>query len=238
MTTDQTEDTAVISFDGVSVTYESRLVLNQVDFRLRNGEFVYLIGQTGAGKSSFLKLIYREVLPAEGRVRVDEYDLGRMSNRQVPFLRRKLGIVFQDFQLLPDRSVYENVAFALEVTGNSGKFIKQRVVEVLSMVGLSNKRNQYPAELSGGEQQRVVIARALANEPRIMLADEPTGNLDPDASASIMELLQQINNRGMAVLMVTHNYDLVRQFPYRTIRINNGKLQDIPQSKIIAAAKR
>ncbi|KPQ00327.1 MAG: cell division transport system ATP-binding protein FtsE [Bacteroidetes bacterium HLUCCA01] len=238
MTSEQAEDTAVISFDGVSVTYESRLVLNQVDFRLRNGEFVYLIGQTGAGKSSFLKLIYREVLPAEGRVRVDEYDLGKMSNRQVPFLRRKLGIVFQDFQLLPDRSVYENVAFALEVTGNSGKFIKQRVVEVLSMVGLSNKRNQYPAELSGGEQQRVVIARALANEPRIMLADEPTGNLDPDASASIMELLQQINNRGMAVLMVTHNYDLVRQFPYRTIRINSGKLQDIPQSKIIAAAKR
>jgi len=238
MTSEQAEDTAVISFDGVSVTYESRLVLNQVDFRLRNGEFVYLIGQTGAGKSSFLKLIYREVLPAEGRVRVDEYDLGKMSNRQVPFLRRKLGIVFQDFQLLPDRSVYENVAFALEVTGNSGKFIKQRVVEVLSMVGLSNKRNQYPAELSGGEQQRVVIARALANEPRIMLADEPTGNLDPDASASIMELLQQINNRGMAVLMVTHNYDLVRQFPYRTIRINSGKLQDIPHSKIIAAAKR
>jgi cell division transport system ATP-binding protein len=207
-------------------------VLNQVDFKLDNGEFVYLIGKTGAGKSSFLKLIYREVLPFEGHVRVDEFDLTKMSSRKVPYLRRRLGIVFQDFQLLPDRSVYENVAFALEVTGNTRKYIKERVMEVLSMVGLSNKRNQSPGELSGGEQQRVVIARALANEPRIMLADEPTGNLDPDISASIMELLKQINNRGMAVLMVTHNYDLVRQFPFRTIRIHEGKLQEIPREKI------
>jgi cell division transport system ATP-binding protein len=225
-------DSTIIEFKGVSVMYESRLVLNQVDFKLDNGEFVYLIGKTGAGKSSFLKLIYREVLPIEGNVRVDEYDLTKMSNRQVPYLRRRLGIVFQDFQLLPDRSVYENVAFALEVTGNTRKHIKSRVMEVLSMVGLSNKRNQSPGELSGGEQQRVVIARALANEPRIMLADEPTGNLDPDISASIMELLQQINNRGMAVLMVTHNYDLVRQYPFRTIRIHEGRLQEIPRDKI------
>jgi len=225
-------DSTIIEFNGVSVMYESRLVLNQVDFKLDNGEFVYLIGKTGAGKSSFLKLIYREVLPFEGNVRVDEFDLTKMSSRKVPYLRRRLGIVFQDFQLLPDRSVYENVAFALEVTGNTRKYIKERVMEVLSMVGLSNKRNQSPGELSGGEQQRVVIARALANEPRIMLADEPTGNLDPDISASIMELLKQINNRGMAVLMVTHNYDLVRQFPFRTIRIHEGKLQEIPREKI------
>ncbi|MCH8494355.1 MAG: cell division ATP-binding protein FtsE [Balneolales bacterium] len=231
-----TSDQTVVSFDGVSVMFESRLVLNQVDFKLENGEFVYLIGQTGAGKSSFLKLIYREIQPMEGQVRVDEFNLSSMSNRQIPMLRRRLGIVFQDFKLLPDRSVYENVAFALEVTGNTRKFIKQRVMEVLSMVGLSNKRNQSPHELSGGEQQRVVIARALANEPRIMLADEPTGNLDPDASNSIMELLQQINNRGMAVLMVTHNYDLVRQYPFRTVRIHEGKLQEIPRSKIRAAS--
>lgn len=231
-----TSDQTVVSFDGVSVMFESRLVLNQVDFKLENGGFVYLIGQTGAGKSSFLKLIYREIQPMEGQVRVDEFNLSSMSNRQIPMLRRRLGIVFQDFKLLPDRSVYENVAFALEVTGNTRKFIKQRVMEVLSMVGLSNKRNQSPHELSGGEQQRVVIARALANEPRIMLADEPTGNLDPDASNSIMELLQQINNRGMAVLMVTHNYDLVRQYPFRTVRIHEGKLQEIPRSKIRAAS--
>jgi cell division transport system ATP-binding protein len=227
-------DSSIIEFEGVSVMYESRLVLNQVDFKLDNGEFVYLIGKTGAGKSSFLKLIYREVLPIEGRVRVDEFELAKMSSRQVPYLRRRLGIVFQDFQLLPDRSIYDNVAFALEVTGNTRRHIKERVMEVLSMVGLNNKRNQSPAELSGGEQQRVVIARALANEPRIMLADEPTGNLDPDISASIMELLMQINNRGMAVLMVTHNYDLVRQFPFRTVRVHEGKLHEIPRERIRA----
>jgi len=225
-------DKTVITFNKVSVVYEGRMVLNQVDFKLHNGEFAYLIGQTGAGKSSFLKLIYREVTPYEGDVIVDEFNLSKMSDRKTPFLRRKLGIVFQDFQLLPDRSVYENVAFALEVTGNTRKHIKQRVLEVLSMVGLSNKRNQMPSELSGGEQQRVVIARALANEPRIMLADEPTGNLDPDASNNIMDLLAQINNRGMAVLMVTHNYDLVRQYAYRTIRLHEGKLQEIPRSKM------
>lgn len=222
----------VVEFREASVVYEGKLVLDRIDFQLQNGEFVYLIGQTGAGKSSFLKLIYREVLPYEGKVLVDNMDLVNMPSRQVPFLRRKLGIVFQDFQLLGDRNVYENVAFALQVTGNTSKFIKQRTLELLSLVGLSNKRGQMPSELSGGEQQRVVIARALANEPRIMLADEPTGNLDPDVSASIMELLHTINNRGMAVLMVTHNYDLVRNFPNRTIRLHQGKIQDIPRTSI------
>jgi cell division transport system ATP-binding protein len=222
----------VVEFREASVVYEDKLVLDRIDFQLQNGEFVYLIGQTGAGKSSFLKLIYREILPYEGKVLVDDMDLVNMPSKQVPFLRRKLGIVFQDFQLLGDRNVYENVAFALQVTGNTSKFIKQRTLELLSLVGLSNKRGQMPSELSGGEQQRVVIARALANEPRIMLADEPTGNLDPDVSASIMELLHTINNRGMAVLMVTHNYDLVRNFPNRTIRIHQGKIQDIPRSSI------
>lgn len=224
-------DNPVVEFNDVTLVYEGKLILDEVDFKLQNGEFAYLIGNTGAGKSSFLKLIYKEVNPMRGVIKVDEFNLQKMSPRKVPFLRRKLGIVFQDFQLLPDRNVYDNVAFALQVTGNSGKFIKQRVLEVLSMVGLSNKRNQMPNELSGGEQQRVVIARALANEPRIMLADEPTGNLDPDASNSIMELLQQINNRGMAVLMVTHNYDLVRNFPYRTIRLQDGKILDIPRGR-------
>jgi cell division transport system ATP-binding protein len=222
----------VVEFRDVSVVYEGKLVLDTINFNLYNGEFVYLIGQTGAGKSSFLKLIYRDVLPYEGKVFVDQMNISTMPNKNVPYLRRKLGIVFQDFQLLQDRDVYDNVAFALQVTGNTRKFIRQRVMEVLSMVGLSNKRNQMPDDLSGGEQQRVVIARALANEPRIMLADEPTGNLDPDVSNNIMELFHTINNRGMAVLMVTHNYDLVRNFPNRTIRINEGKLQDIPKTSI------
>ena len=217
----------VVEFRDVSVVYEGKLVLDKINFNLFNGEFVYLIGQTGAGKSSFLKLIYRDVLPYEGKVFVDQMNISTMPNKNVPFLRRKLGIVFQDFQLLQDRNVYDNVAFALQVTGNTRKFIKQRAMEVLSMVGLSNKRNQMPDELSGGEQQRVVIARALANEPRIMLADEPTGNLDPEVSHSIMELFRTINNRGMAILMVTHNYDLVKKYPHRTVRINHGQLQEV-----------
>ncbi|MEX2397519.1 MAG: ATP-binding cassette domain-containing protein [Balneolales bacterium] len=150
-----------------------------------------------------------------------------MKEKKVPYLRRSLGIVFQDFQLLPDRNVYENIAFALEVTGNKRSFIKQRVTEVLSMVGLGHKKSNMPDELSGGEQQRVVIARALVNEPRIMLADEPTGNLDPEASQSIMDLLRQINNRGMAVLMVTHNYDVVKQYRSRTVRLKDGQLQEV-----------
>jgi len=214
----------VIEFRNVSVRFENRLVLNDVNFKLHNGEFIYLIGSTGAGKSSFLKSIYRDVIPQVGEIYVDNELITTLPDRKVPYLRRKLGIVFQDFQLLPDRNVYDNVAFALQVTGHRTSDIKMRVAEVLNLVGLGNKRNQMPNELSGGEQQRVVIARALANEPRILLADEPTGNLDPDASAAIMDVLKIINNRGMAVLMVTHNYDLVRQYPFRTVKLDQGTL--------------
>jgi cell division transport system ATP-binding protein len=214
----------VIEFRNVSVRFENRLVLNDVNFKLHNGEFIYLIGSTGAGKSSFLKSIYRDVIPQVGEIYVDNELITTLPDRKVPYLRRKLGIVFQDFQLLPDRTVYDNVAFALQVTGHRNSDIKMRVAEVLNLVGLGNKRNQMPNELSGGEQQRVVIARALANEPRILLADEPTGNLDPDASAAIMDVLKVINNRGMAVLMVTHNYDLVRQYPFRTVKLDQGTL--------------
>lgn len=223
---------SVIDFYNVSVTYDRRRVLDGVNFTLGNGEFSYLIGQTGAGKSSFLKLIYRDILPDEGTVRVADMDVSAMSEKQVPYLRRRLGIVFQDFQLLPDRTVYDNVAFAMEVTGEKKRFIKQRVLEVLGMVGLSHKRKSMPGDLSGGEQQRVVIARALANEPRIMLADEPTGNLDPEASNAIMELLKQINNRGMAVLMVTHDYDTVKQYPFRTVKLENGRLKEVEAAKL------
>ncbi|MEX2641321.1 MAG: cell division ATP-binding protein FtsE [Balneolales bacterium] len=217
----------VIEFSGVTVRFDERPVLHNLNFKLHNGEFVYLIGQTGAGKSSFLKLVYRDIIPEYGTVQVADYKVDTLKEKRVPYLRRSLGIVFQDFQLLPDRNVYENVAFALEVTGNKNSFIKQRVTEVLSMVGLSHKKNNMPDELSGGEQQRVVIARALVNEPRIMLADEPTGNLDPEASQSIMDLLRQINNRGMAVLMVTHNYDVVKQYRYRTVKLKDGQLHEV-----------
>lgn len=220
-------ENAVIELRNVSLTFEQRTILNNVNFKLQNGEFAYLIGATGIGKSSFLKLLYRDLLPDAGSVRVTDYPVNKISTKEIPMLRRRLGIVFQDFQLLPDRNVFDNVAFALQVTGEKPGFIKQRVIEVLTMVGLSHRRRHMPGELSGGEQQRVVIARALANEPRILLADEPTGNLDPEASRHIMDLLLQINNRGMAVLMVTHDYALVKKYPNRTLRLINGSLQDL-----------
>jgi len=218
---------SVIELENVTVSYDHRKVLDNINFTLENGEFSYLIGQTGAGKSSFLRLIYRDLLPDFGKVRVADMEVTSLSDKKVPYLRRRLGIVFQDFQLLADRTVYENVAFSLEVTGEKKNYIKQRVLEVLGMVGLSHKRKNMPDDLSGGEQQRVVIARALANEPRILLADEPTGNLDPNASAEIMELLKQINNRGMAVLMVTHDYDTVKQYPYRTVKLEDGGIKEV-----------
>ncbi|MDZ7719558.1 MAG: cell division ATP-binding protein FtsE [Balneolaceae bacterium] len=217
----------VIQMMNVSVAYNGTTVLGDIDFSLDVGEFCYVIGKTGAGKSSFLKLIYKDVNPVKGLVKVADFDLSNLPDKKVPYLRRRIGVVFQDFQLLPDRNVFENVAFALRVTGQNKRFIKQRVIEVLGLVGLSHKRKAMPNDLSGGEKQRVVIARALANEPRLLLADEPTGNLDPEASASIMELLHQINNRGMSVLMVTHDYDVIRKFPNRTVQIENGDLQDI-----------
>jgi cell division transport system ATP-binding protein len=217
----------VIHMTDVSVAYNGTSVLDSINFSLDVGEFCYVIGKTGAGKSSFLKLIYKDVNPTKGLVKVADFDLSNLADKKIPYLRRRLGVVFQDFQLLPDRNVFDNVAFALRVTGQKKRFIKQRVIEVLGLVGLSHKRKAMPNDLSGGEKQRVVIARALANEPRLLLADEPTGNLDPEASASIMELLHQINNRGMSVLMVTHDYEVIRKFPNRTVQIENGRLQDI-----------
>ncbi len=223
---------AVIALNNVTVSYEHRVVLDDITFHLENGEFVYLIGQTGAGKSSFLRLIYRDLIPDLGSVQVADMEVATMAEKNVPLLRRRLGIVFQDFQLLPDRNIYDNVAFAMKVTGEKKDYIKQRVLEVLTMVGLSHRRNNMPEDLSGGEQQRVVIARALANEPRILLADEPTGNLDPEASADIMELLQKINNRGMAVLMVTHDYETVRDHPHRTIKLKDGDLFEVDPKQL------
>ena len=217
----------VIELINVSVAFGQNRILESIDFSLDVGEFCYVIGKTGVGKSTFLKLLYSDVKPDKGLVKVADYDVANIPDKKIPYLRRRLGVVFQDFQLLSDRNVFENVAFSLRVTGQNKRFIKSRVLEVLGLVGLSHKRNSMPNDLSGGEKQRVVIARALANEPRLLLADEPTGNLDPEASASIMKLLQQINNRGMAVLMVTHDYNVIRKFPARTVQISDGKLENI-----------
>lgn len=217
----------IIELRDVTVSFDGQTVLDKVNFSMQNGEFVYLVGQTGAGKSSLLRLLYMDLLPNSGRVRVSGFDAHAMKRRAIPLLRRKLGIVFQDFKLLPDRDVFENVAFALYVTNTPSGEIKKRTLLALADVGLSHKRSQMPHELSGGEQQRIVIARALVNAPTLLLADEPTGNLDPASSAEIMELLKKINLRGTAVLMATHNYELVRRYPARIVQLKEGKLFEV-----------
>jgi cell division transport system ATP-binding protein len=217
----------MIELHNISVSFDGQDVLNGLNFTLKNGEFVYLVGPTGAGKSSLLRLLYMDLKPHIGVVRVAGYDSATTKSRRIPLLRRKLGIVFQDFKLLDDRDVHENVAFALYVTNTKGREIKKRVLQALAEVGLSHKRGQMPNELSGGEQQRVVIARALVNAPSLLLADEPTGNLDPHASSEIMDLLRRINMRGTAILMATHNYDLVRKYPARIVKLDNGRLFEV-----------
>ncbi|MGD0589803.1 MAG: cell division ATP-binding protein FtsE [Bacteroidota bacterium] len=221
----------MIELKNVSVSFDGQQVLDRLNFSVQQGEFVYLVGQTGTGKSSLMRLLYFDLYPSTGRVKISSYDSATLTNRQIPLIRRRLGIVFQDFKLLEDRNVYDNVAFALFVTNARRSEIKKTVLHVLADVGLSHKRNHMPHELSGGEQQRVVIARALVNEPVVLLADEPTGNLDPISSAEIMELLKKINMRGTAVLMATHNYDLVKKYPARVVQLKDGKLTEIDMKK-------
>ena len=188
------------------------------------GDFVFLVGPSGAGKSTFIKLILKEIDATSGSIKVRGREVTTMSNRQVPILRRNIGIVFQDFRLLPKKTVYENVAFAMEIIHQPKSLIKKYVPQVLSMVGIASKANKYPDELSAGEQQRVAIARAIVNRPRILIADEPTGNLDPDTAWEIMQLLDQINKRGTTILMVTHAKDIVDKMGKRVIAIEKGRI--------------
>ena len=217
----------MIELQNVVVAFDGQIVLDKLSLSVRDGEFVYLVGATGAGKSSLLRLLYMDLKPDSGTVRVLNFDADSTKPGEIPQLRRKLGVVFKDFKLLDDRDVHENVAFALYVTNTSRSEIKKRVLHALADVGLSHKRNQMPHELSGGELQRVVIARALVNAPSLLLADEPTGNLDPASSSEIMELLRKINMRGTGILMATHNYDLVRKYPARVVQLKDGRLFDI-----------
>jgi cell division transport system ATP-binding protein len=217
----------MVELKDITVSFDGEPVLRGLTFAMKPGEFVYLVGSTGAGKSSLLRLLYMDLKPETGTVKVADYDSIVTSEREIPLLRRRLGIVFQDFKLLDDRDVYENVAFALYVTNTRRSEIKKRVLHALADVGLSHKRNQMQQELSGGEQQRVVIARAIVNAPSLLLADEPTGNLDPSASAEIIELLKKINMRGTAVLMATHNYELVKKYPARIVKLKDGKLFEV-----------
>jgi cell division transport system ATP-binding protein len=199
-------------------------IFSGIQFQMKAGEFVYVVGPSGSGKSTLLRLVHMEIFPTRGHVLVAEYDSRNIRPKEIPFLRRKIGMVFQDYKLLEDRNVFENVAFALRATGVPGRKIKKRVFQVLTEVRLSHKRYAMIGELSGGEQQRAAIARALANEPFVLLADEPTGNLDAEASEDIMHLLRRINGKGTAVLMTTHREDLVKLFPGRVIRIHQERL--------------
>jgi len=213
----------MVKIHNASLRYPSGDGLDTINLEIRNGDFVYLVGPTGAGKSTVLKLIYMEEFPTEGYVIVEDYNSNNISYKEIPYLRRKLGVVFQDFKLLEDRDVFENVAFALRVTGVRSKDVKRRTLRALADVGLSHKSRKMPHELSGGEKQRVAIARAIVNEPFILLADEPTGNLDPKTTVEIMNILEKLNARGTAVLMATHNYELVNRSSKRVVSIKNGR---------------
>jgi len=214
----------MIQFFNVNLNLNGKQILNHITFTINRGEFVYLIGPSGAGKSSILNLINFSLLPDNGTVIINKYSSAKIRYTQIPYVRRSLGVIFQDFKLLSDRNVFENVALTLRVQKKKHSEISKHVLKVLTDVRLGHKRNQYPRDLSGGEQQKVAIARALINEPFILLADEPTGNLDPASANEILDLLEDINRRGTAILMATHNYSLIRKYPHRTITIENGEL--------------
>ena len=213
----------MIDFTNVEKTYEQgNTALNGVTMQIEDGEFCFLVGPSGSGKSTIIKLITGELRPTSGSVHVNGYSLERIRKREIPYLRRTVGVVFQDFRLIANKTVYENVAFAMRVIGAKPKEIKERVPYVLDLVGLGNKKDRHPGEMSGGEQQRLAIARALVNNPSTIIADEPTGNLDPARSFEIMSLLEEINNLGTTVLVVTHEKDLVETFSKRVIAIDDG----------------
>ena len=221
------QEQKIVEINNADIFQSKNLVLSNVELHIDKGEFVYLIGKTGSGKSSLLKMLYGDVELLQGSAGVAGFQLNNIKEKEIPYLRRKLGIVFQDFQLLTDRSVNANLLFVLQATGWKEKNkMKDRIAEVLDKVGLATKGFKMPHELSGGEQQRVVIARALLNHPEMILADEPTGNLDPETSEGIMNLLLEISRNGCSVLMATHNYTMIEKFPARIIKCENGKIHD------------
>ncbi len=214
----------MIVFDNVTKFYHDNVGLENASIRIDDGDFVFLVGPSGAGKSTFIRLIMKEIVPDSGSITVDGQEVTTLSNREVPHLRRKIGMVFQDFRLLPKKTVFENVAFALETIHTSKRRIKNRVPSTLEMVGIKDKADKYPDELSAGEQQRVAIARAIINKPSILIADEPTGNLDPATAQGIMDLLAEINNIGTTIVMVTHAKDIVDKMNKRVIAIESGHI--------------
>ncbi|HQF43874.1 MAG TPA: cell division ATP-binding protein FtsE [Ignavibacteriaceae bacterium] len=214
----------MLSIQNVTFNYENQPLFDNVNLELGAGEFAFLIGKSGSGKTTLLQMVYMNVIPDSGSVSVGSFNSKTIKKSELPHLRRKIGIVFQDFKLLNDRNVFENLSFVLEVTATPKREIKKRVNDVLNEVGLSHKRLTKPDKLSGGEKQKVAIARAILNDPLIILADEPTGNLDPETSGEILDLLQKINKRGTAILVATHNYDMVRKGNTRVFKIESGKI--------------
>ena len=222
----------VVSVANASIFQEDHTVLSEIDFTIDKGEFVYLIGRTGSGKSSLLKTLYADLPLRLGHADVVNYKINNIKLKDVPFLRRKIGIIFQDFELFYDRSVAENLTFVMKATGWKDQAkMKNRIAEVLMRVGLGAIAGKMPHQLSGGEQQRVVIARAMINEPQILFADEPTGNLDPDVSEGILKLFEEINNSGTAVLMATHNHRFIERFPHRVLKCERGRILDSAKEK-------
>ena len=215
----------MIEFKNVSKVYSNGTsALKDINLHIKKGEFVFIVGSSGSGKSTFLKLIMHEELPSQGTIYLDGINISHITKKEVPYIRRKMGIVFQDFRLIDKMTVFDFVSFAMRVTGASERDVRKRVPYILNLVELQGKANRRPAELSGGEQQRVSLARALVNNPSIIIADEPTGNIDPEMSYEIVELLTEINKRGTTILMVTHEHDLVKHFGKRVIEINSGKI--------------
>ena len=215
----------LIKFENVSKEYDNNVkALTNVSLDIHKGEFVFLVGSSGAGKSTMVKLLLKEEEPTEGKIILKDMDITKVRNRKIPYIRRNVGVVFQDFRLLPNKTVYENVAFAMEIVGAHPKEIRRSVPMVLSMVDLSRKASSFPDQLSGGERQRVSIARAIVNSPPVLIADEPTGNLDPETAWEIMRVLSEINGRGTTILMATHAKDIVNNMKKRVIEINEGKL--------------
>lgn len=215
----------MIKFDGVSKEYKNGVkALSNINLHIGKGEFVYLVGSSGAGKSTLIKLLLKEEEPTSGRIYLKDNEITKVKNRRIPYIRRDIGVVFQDFRLLPNKTVYENVAFAMEILGTHPKDIRRRVPMILSMVDLSRKASSYPEQLSGGEQQRVSIARAIINNPPVLIADEPTGNLDPETAWEIMKALMDINARGTTILMATHAREIVNSMRKRVLALEDGRL--------------
>lgn len=223
----------VVSLQNVMIYQDNRTILSNVNLEVNQGDFIYIIGKTGSGKSSFMKTLYADLPLTEGRASIVDFDLAKLKESQIPFLRRKIGIVFQDFKLLPDRSIHDNMLFVLKATGWKDKAeMDQKIAEVLDKVDLKHYSKKMPHQLSGGEQQRVAIARAMLNDPELILADEPTGNLDPQTSVEIMDVLRKINANGKTIIMATHDYALIMKFPSKTLKCENSTIFEVVQRTV------